>query len=75
MTMDTRETSARENNHRSCMKIAKVLLVQTEAATHVVIRNGAGKKLFDIYLSGVSISVATPLDADITIFPSERSSK
>ena len=51
------------------MKTAKVLRVKTEAAAHVVIRNGARKKLFDIYLSGVSITVAVPADAEIQVEP------
>jgi hypothetical protein len=47
------------------MKTAKVLQVKTEAVAHIVIRNGAGKKLFDLDLSGVSITVTVPPDAEI----------
>ena len=56
------------------MKTAKVLRVKTEAAAHVVIRNAAGKKLFDIYLPGVSIGVAVPLNAEIQIQPKSKGS-
>jgi hypothetical protein len=49
------------------MKTAKVLRVKTETAAHIVIRNGAGKKLFDIDLSGVSITVAVSADANIQV--------
>ena len=51
------------------MKTAKVLRVKTEAAAHIVIRNGAGKKLFDIDLSGVSITVTVPPDGEIRVEP------
>jgi hypothetical protein len=46
------------------MKMAKVLRVKTEAAAHIVLRNGAGKKLFDLDLPGVSITVTVPSDAE-----------
>jgi hypothetical protein len=46
---------------------AKVLQLKTEAIAHVVIRNRAGKKLFDIYLPGVSVTLAVPSDAQIRI--------
>jgi len=49
------------------MKSAKVLRLKTEAAAHIVVRNGAGKKLFDIDLSGVSITVAVSADANIQV--------
>ena len=49
------------------MKAAKVLRVKTNAVAQIVIRNGAGKKLFDIDLSGVSITVTVPLDATIKV--------
>jgi hypothetical protein len=51
------------------MKTANVLRVRTESAAHIVIRNGAGKKLFDIELAGVSITVTVPSDAEIRVEP------
>jgi len=51
------------------MKTAKVLQVRTDAITHVVIRNGKGKKLFEINLLGVSITVAVSADAELRIEP------
>jgi hypothetical protein len=53
----------------------KVVLIQTTAAAGIVLRNGAGKKLFDLHLSGVSISVAVPSDADIRIEPDPFAAK
>jgi hypothetical protein len=41
------------------MKIAKVLRVKTQAAAHIVIRNGAGRKLFEMNLPGVCITVTS----------------
>lgn len=51
------------------MKTAKVLRVITNAVAQIVIRNGAGKKLFDIDLPGVSITVTVPLDVEIRVEP------
>jgi hypothetical protein len=51
------------------MKTAKVLRVKTEAAAQIVIRNGTGKKLFDIELPGVSLTVTVPSDAEISVEP------
>jgi hypothetical protein len=45
----------------------RVMQLKTSATAHVVIRNGAGKKLFDIDLSGVSITVAVSADANIQV--------
>ena len=56
------------------MKTAKVLRVKTEAAAHVVIRNAAGKKLFDMYIHGVIIAIAVPKDAEIQIQPKSKGS-
>jgi hypothetical protein len=47
----------------------KVVQLKTQATAHVVIRNGAGKKLFDIDLSGVSVAVTVPSDAEIQVEP------
>jgi hypothetical protein len=51
------------------MKSAKVLRVKTNAVAQIVIRNGTGKKLFEISLSGVSITVTVPMDAEIQTEP------
>jgi hypothetical protein len=49
------------------MKTAKVLRVKTEVAAHIVVRNGAGKKLFDMDVSGVSITIAVPSNAELKV--------
>jgi hypothetical protein len=49
------------------MKSAKVLRVKTNAVAQIVIRNGAGKKLLDIDLSGVSITVSVAAEAEIKV--------
>ena len=49
------------------MKTFKVLRVKTEAAAHIVVRNAKGRKSFDLYVSGVSITIAAPLNAEIKI--------
>jgi len=54
------------------MKTAKVLRVKTETAAHIVIRSGTGKKLFDIELSGVSITVTVPPDEEIKVEPASN---
>jgi hypothetical protein len=56
-------------DHGGPMKIAKVLRVKTEAATHIVIRDGAGKKLCDIDVFGMSITVTVPPKAKIEVEP------
>jgi hypothetical protein len=50
----------------------KVLQIKTEVATQVVIRDRTGKKLFNLYLSGISVAVAVPSDAEIRIDPKEQ---
>ena len=50
----------------------KVAHIQTKAAAQVVIRNRAGKKLFEIDVAGVSITVAVSPDAEIKIEPDKR---
>jgi hypothetical protein len=57
------------------MKIAKVLRVKAETAAHIVIRNGTGKKLFDIELPGVSLTVTVPSDAEIRVEPNPHRSQ
>ena len=51
------------------MKTAKVLRVKTEAAAHVVVRNRSGRKLFEVYMPGVTIVLSVPPDAEIKIEP------
>ena len=51
------------------MKTAKVLRVQTEAAAHIVIRNGTGRKLFEVDLPGVTVVLSVSSDAVINIEP------
>jgi hypothetical protein len=52
------------------MKTAKVLQVKTEdAATHVVIRNAAGRKLFDMTMPGLTLVVTVFADAKIKVVP------
>ena len=50
-------------------KVMKVLRVKTGAIAQIVIRNGAGEKLFDIDLAGVSIKISVLLDEEIEIEP------
>jgi hypothetical protein len=50
----------------------KVVQIQTKAAAQIVIRNGAGKKLFDMDVHGVTISLAVSADAEIKVEPVER---
>jgi hypothetical protein len=50
------------------MKTVKVLQVKTEdAATHVVIRNAVGRKIFDMALPGLTLVVTVSADANIQI--------
>jgi hypothetical protein len=51
------------------MKTARVLRIKTKAKAHIVIRNGAGKKLFDLDLPRVSITVTVPSDGEIQTEP------
>jgi hypothetical protein len=51
------------------MKTAKVLQVKTEAAAYIVIRNGAGRKLFEVDLPGVTVLLSAISDAVINIEP------
>ena len=51
------------------MKTAKVLRVKTEARAHFVIRNGSGRKLFEVDLPGVTVVLSVSSDAVIYIEP------
>jgi len=57
------------------MKTSKVLRLKTKAAAHIVIRNGAGKKLFEIDLPGVCITVTVPLTAAIEVEPKHKDAR
>ena len=50
----------------------RVVQIQTKAMARVLARNGAGHKLFEMDIRGVSVTVATPLNAEINIEPDER---
>jgi hypothetical protein len=54
------------------MKTFKVLRVRTAAEAHIVVRNAKGRKLFDLYVSGISITVAVPMGAGIKIDGARR---
>jgi len=47
----------------------KATQLKTKSRAHVIIRNGAGFKLFDMYVNGVYISVGTALSAEIEVDP------
>jgi len=49
------------------MREFKVAQLKTKSTAQVVIRNEAGKKLFELYVAGISITVAVPMDAEIKI--------
>lgn len=51
------------------MKTSKVLRVKTEAAAHIVVRDGSGRKLFEVDLPGVTVVLAVSSDAVINIEP------
>jgi hypothetical protein len=47
----------------------KVVQVQTKAAAHVVVRDGSGRKLFEVDLPGVTVVLSVTPDAVINIEP------
>lgn len=49
-------------------KTVKAAQLKTESKARVVIRDGAGHKLFEIDIHGVSIAVTTPLGTEIAVF-------
>jgi hypothetical protein len=51
------------------MKFAKGLRIKTEATAHAVIRDGTGRKLFEIDLPGVTVVLSVSPDAVISIEP------
>ena len=50
----------------------KAVQLKTPSMAHVLIRNGAGEKLFELDVQGVCIGVTVPLDAEIKIDPDGR---
>ena len=57
------------------MKTSKVQRLKTKTAAHIVIRNGAGKKLFEMDLPGVCITVTVPLTAAIEVEPKHEDTR
>ena len=53
--------------------IFRVVQIQTKASADIVVRNGKGRKLFEMNLPGVSVAVTVPTDAEIKIEPDEGS--
>lgn len=51
------------------MKTAKVLRVKTDAAAHIVVRDGSGRKLFEVDLPGVTVVLSVSSDAVIKTEP------
>jgi uncharacterized linocin/CFP29 family protein len=49
----------------------RVVQIQTKASADIVVRNAMGRKLFDMNIPGVSVTVAVPLDAEIEVLPVE----
>jgi hypothetical protein len=47
----------------------KVLQLKTEAMAHVVIRNAAGRKLFDMTMPGLTLVVTVSSNAEIKVDP------
>ena len=43
----------------------KALQIETVAKTHILIRDRAGRKLFEVDASGCSVAIAVPSDAEI----------
>jgi hypothetical protein len=54
---------------RPVTETVKAMQLKTKAMAHVLIRNGAGHKLFEMDVHGVCIAVTTALDAEIKIEP------
>ena len=50
----------------------RAVQIQTTAPTQIVVRNANGKKIFDMEIHGVTVTVTTTQDAEINIEPDER---
>lgn len=57
------------------MNTSKVLRLKTVAAAHIVIRNRAGKKLFEMDVPGVCITITVPLTAAIEVEPEREGTR
>ena len=47
----------------------KVVQLKTKASAQIVVRNAKGRKLFDMDIHGVTVTITTPLNAEIKIEP------
>lgn len=47
----------------------RVVQVKTKAAAHIVVRDGSGRKLFEVDLTGVTVVVTTTDDEPIHVDP------
>jgi len=47
----------------------RVVQLKTKAAAHVVVRDGSGRKLFEVDLPGVTVVLSVSSDAVINIEP------
>lgn len=47
----------------------KVIQIKTTASAHIVVRNSERRELFEMDIPGVTITITTPLKADIKIEP------
>jgi hypothetical protein len=52
------------------MKTVKVQQIRTKADAHLVVRDSAGRKIFEVKLPGVTVVLAVASDAAIDIAPS-----
>ncbi len=49
----------------------RVVQIQTKASADIVVRNAKGRKLFDMDLLGVTVTITTPQNAEIKIEPDQ----
>jgi hypothetical protein len=55
------------------VRVVHIKTAVSAGVTQIVLRNGAGKKLFDMdIMHGVTIAIPVPLDAGIKIEPDRR---
>ena len=53
----------------------RVVQIQTKASADILVRNAKGRKLFEMNISGVTVTITTPMNAGITIEPDDGSRK